>query len=61
MRSNFSQGTYEEATETFVEGMIAPWDSDKGQLSACRCAVATNTTHTTEILYEEIDADLLCL
>jgi haloalkane dehalogenase len=61
MRSNFSQGTYKEATEPFVEGMIAPWDSDEGQLSACRCAVATNTTHTTEIPYEEIDTDLLCL
>lgn len=61
MRSNFSQGTYEEADETFIEGMIAPWDSDEGQISACRCAVATNTNHTTEIPYENIKADLLCL
>jgi haloalkane dehalogenase len=61
MRSNFSEGTYTEASETFVEGMIAPWDSEEGQTSACRCAVATNTNHTTEIAYEDIDADLLCL
>ena len=61
MRSNFSEGTYNEANEMFVEGMIAPWNSEEGQISACRCAVATNTSHTTEIPYENIDTDLLCL
>ena len=61
MRSTFSQGTYEEADEAFVEGMLAAWDSEEGQVSACRCAVATNTNHTTEISYENIEANLLCL
>jgi haloalkane dehalogenase len=61
MRSNFSEGTYNETDETFIEGMIAPWDSEAGQISACRCAVATNTNHTTEIPYGDIDTDLLCL
>ncbi|WP_424019352.1 alpha/beta fold hydrolase [Halorientalis pallida] len=58
----FSQGVYaEEADDAFVEGMVAPWDSEEGQTSLSRNAVATNTNHTTEIDYGDISADLLCL
>jgi pimeloyl-ACP methyl ester carboxylesterase len=57
----FRQGLYDEADEAFVEGIAHPWDSEAGQVSLCRNAVATNTNHTTEIDYGAIDADLLCL
>jgi len=57
----FSEGVHGEADETFVEGLAAPWHSEEGITSLSRCAVATNTNHTTEIPYEDITADLLCL
>ena len=58
----FRQGLYgEEVDETFVEGIAAPWADERGQMSLCRNAVATNTSHTTEIDYDDIEADLLCL
>jgi haloalkane dehalogenase len=59
--SAFSQGTYDEPDPEFVEGLTAPWLSDTGRTSLSRCAVATNTNHTTEIDYGAISADLLCL
>jgi haloalkane dehalogenase len=57
----FSQGTYDEPDPEFVEGLTEPWLSEEGRTSLSRCAVATNTNHTTEIDYSEISADLLCL
>ncbi|WP_335999329.1 alpha/beta fold hydrolase [Halorientalis halophila] len=58
----FRQGLYgDDADETFVEGIKAPWTDETGQLSLCRNAVATNTNHTIEIDYGAIEADLLCL
>jgi len=57
----FGEGVHGEADETFVEGLAAPWHSEEGITSLSRCAVATNTNHTTEIPYEDITADLLCL
>jgi haloalkane dehalogenase len=59
--SAFSQGTYNDPDEEFVEGLSAPWLSEEGRTSLSRCAVATNTNHTTEIDYDAIEADLLCL
>ena len=57
----FSQGTYGDADPEFVEGMLAPWLTEEGRTSLVRCAVATNTNHTTEIDYGEIAADVFCL
>ena len=57
----FRQGLYDDVDETFIEGIAHPWDSQAGQLSLCRNAVSTNTTHTTELDYDAIEADLLCL
>ena len=57
----FRQGLYDDADEAFVEGIAHPWDSEAGRVSLCRNAVATNTNHTTEIDYDRISADLLCL
>ena len=45
----------------WVDGMTEPWLRDDGQRAFARAAVATNTNHTTEIEYDAIDADLLCL
>ncbi len=59
--SAFSQGTYAEPDPEFVEGLTEPWISEEGRTSLARCAVAANTNHTTEIEYERISADLLCL
>ena len=57
----FGEGTYGEADPTFVSGMKTPWLREGGQRALARAAVATNTNHTTEIPYEDITADLLCL
>ncbi|MDZ7702804.1 MAG: alpha/beta hydrolase [Halobacteriales archaeon] len=58
----FSGGLYgDDPHDEFVEGMLAPWDSPAGRTSLERCAVATNTNHTTEIDYEAITADTLLL
>jgi len=62
VRGAFELGVYaDDAEEAFVEGMVAPWDSEQGQVSLSRNAVATNTNHTTELDYGAIEADLLCL
>ena len=57
----FGEGTYDDAAPEFVDGMKAPWLREDGKLALARAAVATNTNHTTEIDYDAIDADVLCL
>jgi len=58
----FEAGVYEdEADPEFVEGMVAPWLSEEGVTSLSRCAVSTNTNHTTELDYDAIETELLCL
>lgn len=57
----FGDGTYGEADSEFVDGMKAPWLREDGKLALARAAVATNTNHTTEIDYDAIDAEVLCL
>lgn len=59
--SAFRLGAYGDPDEAFVEGLTAPWITEEGRTSLVRCAVATNTNHTTEIDYDAITADLLCL
>ena len=59
--SAFSQGTYDDPDEEFVEGLTAPWLTEEGRTSLSRCAVATNTNHTTELDYGAIETDVLCL
>jgi len=42
--------------------MKYPWlERDGGKVALARAAVSTNTNHTTEIPYDQISADLLCL
>ncbi|PCR89355.1 alpha/beta fold hydrolase [Natrinema ejinorense] len=50
-----------EPDETFVEGMLAPWDSEEAVVSLSRNAIGTNTSHTTEIDPSEITARTLLL
>lgn len=57
----FADGAHGEADPAFVAGMKAPWLREDGKRALSRAAVATNTNHTTEIDYDAIDADVLCL
>jgi pimeloyl-ACP methyl ester carboxylesterase len=57
----FAEGTYGEADPEFVAGMKAPWLREDGKRALSRAAVATNTNHTTEIDYDAVEADVLCL
>jgi len=57
----FAEGAYGEADPEFVEGMKAPWLREGGKRAISRAAVSTNTNHTMEVPYDDIDADLLCL
>ncbi len=57
----FDDGAYGEADPAFVAGMKAPWMREGGKRALARAAVSTNTNHTTEIDYDAIDADVLCL
>ncbi|WP_226007840.1 alpha/beta fold hydrolase [Natrinema salinisoli] len=50
-----------EADDAFVEGMLAPWDSEEAVVSVSRNAIGTNTSHTTEIDPSEITARTLLL
>ncbi|EMA47258.1 alpha/beta fold hydrolase [Halococcus saccharolyticus] len=59
--SAFTLGAYGDPDPEFVEGLTAPWLSEEGRTSLSRCAVATNTNHTTEIDYGAITADFLGL
>jgi len=45
----------------FVEGMKAPWLREDGRRALARAAVATNTSHTTEIDYDVIDSRTYCV
>jgi pimeloyl-ACP methyl ester carboxylesterase len=47
--------------EQWVEGIPEPWRSDEGRTSLARCAVSTNTNHTTTIDYGAITAKTLLL
>ncbi|NEU56891.1 alpha/beta fold hydrolase [Halorussus sp. MSC15.2] len=51
----------DDPSDEFVEGMKAPWNSERGMVSLVRDAAATNTNHTTEIDPSEITADTLLL
>jgi pimeloyl-ACP methyl ester carboxylesterase len=51
----------DEPDPEWTAGIEAPWLRSAGQRAFARAAVATNTNHTTEISYGEIDAELLCL
>ena len=59
----FADGLYGDADDhrEFVEGMKAPWLDDEGRTSLARCAVATNTNHTTELDYGAITAAVTCI
>lgn len=57
----FADGVHGDADPDFVEGMKDPWRSEAGRVSLERCAVATNTSHTTELDYSNITADTLLL
>ncbi|GAB6861765.1 alpha/beta fold hydrolase [Haloplanus litoreus] len=50
-----------EHSETFLDGMTAPWNSEAGVTSLVRNAVSTNTNHTTEIDPRSITARTLLL
>jgi len=57
----FREGVVGEANDAFVAGMKAPWASETGRISLSRCAIATNTNHTTEVDPGEVDARTLLL
>ncbi|MGZ0747699.1 alpha/beta fold hydrolase [Haloparvum sp. AD34] len=58
----FGEGLYgDDPNPEFLEGMKAPWDSEQARVSLSRNAVATNTSHTTEIDYGAITAETLLL
>ncbi|WP_226480271.1 alpha/beta fold hydrolase [Natrinema amylolyticum] len=50
-----------EPDEEFIDGMLAPWDSDEAVVSLSRNAIGTNTSHTTEIDPSDISARTLLL
>lgn len=51
----------DEPCEEFLEGMKAPWNSEEGVTSVVRNAVATTTSHTTEIDPAAVTAETLLL
>ncbi|SEV88417.1 alpha/beta fold hydrolase [Natrinema salifodinae] len=57
----FRDTRYDDPDEEFVEGMLAPWDSEEAIVSLSRNAIGTNTSHTTEIDPSEISARTLLL
>ena len=61
LEAAFVEGAHGEADPEFVAGMKAPWLREGGKRALARAAVATNTNHTTEIPYGDIDADVCCL
>lgn len=61
LAETFRNGTYGEASEAFVEGMVEPWGTEEGVVSLSRAASGTNTSHTTEIDPSEIEAETLLL
>ncbi|MFB6109928.1 MAG: alpha/beta fold hydrolase [Halodesulfurarchaeum sp.] len=63
LREVLEEGVYGEPTEheDFVEGMVHPWTQSGGWRSLVRNAVATNTNHTLELEYGDIEADTTLL
>jgi pimeloyl-ACP methyl ester carboxylesterase len=59
----FAEGLYGDAAAhaAFVDGMKAPWFREGARTSLERNAVATNTSHTTELAYDAITAETLLL
>ncbi|NUC71605.1 alpha/beta hydrolase [Haloterrigena sp. SYSU A558-1] len=57
----FRDTRYDDPEEAFVDGMLAPWDSEEAAVSLSRNAIGTNTSHTTEIDPSEIPARTLLL
>lgn len=51
----------DDPDEAFIEGMKAPWNSEEGVTSLVRNAIATNTSHTTEVDPSDVTADTLLL
>lgn len=51
----------DDPSEEFLAGMKAPWNSEEGVTSVVRNAIATNTSHTTEVDPEEVAAETLLL
>ncbi len=51
----------DDPREGFLDGMVAPWESEEGVTSLVRDAVATNTNHTTEIDPSDVAAETLLL
>lgn len=51
----------EDPDEAFLEGMKAPWNSEEGVTSLVRNAIATNTSHTTEVDPSDVTAETLLL
>lgn len=47
----------DEPDELFIEGMKIPWASEEGVTSLVRNAIATNTSHTTEVDPRDVKAD----
>lgn len=50
-----------DASEAFLEGMTSPWASPEGVTSLVRNAVATNTSHTTEVDPGDVTTETLLL
>ena len=52
-----------QLTETFKEGIVAPYTSEQGKISLIRNASSLNTNHTTALMdrHGEISAETLCL
>jgi haloalkane dehalogenase len=59
----FDSGLYGDPDDhaRFCAGMRAPWQPEKARLSLVRNAIATNTSHTTEIDYGAVSAETLLL
>lgn len=51
----------DDPDEAFIEGMKAPWNSEEGVTSLVRNAIATNTSHTTEVDPSDVTAETLLL
>jgi len=51
------QGTLIDPDDEFVTAMVSRFASDDGRISLSRNAIATNTSHTTEIDYDAITAE----
>lgn len=63
MLDEFFRGTLlgDDHDEAFLDGMKTPWNSEEGVTSLVRNAMATNTSHTTEVDPSDITADTLLL